>query len=552
MKRWLHGGFILVAVSCFPLQRARSETVADAIPGSAKAAVIVTNAQELEKNVRAFAQAAGFSLPESIGLDKALQASGLAGVWQPERGAAFVVTAAEMEGLAVVLAVADAKAALAKMNATADGDLFKLTFMGSPAVALPKGRWLVLSPSAKGLEPFRRIDQTLSGQWKKLEKELSVDADLFVYVNIAELKQIALTGLDAFEQQFKPQLIGMAAAGGADPAQLTRMFDLYAKALRVLANEGRAFCLGASVSGERLQIQPGLAFRPDTSLAKYFQDEDETKTAELIEKLPLRPFVLAMGLDTGLGGDLWQDASTAMLGMVGNLDKKERERIAEYLDQVIETLDSWSMLVDFGADGLTMLGRYEVDDAKDFLKLLRDGQREAAGLVQALMPKGKIDVAVSTKEVDNRKVTEFRYAYSDLPAEQAKMQKVLYGGDIIKTQLVAFDDDSVGFASSGKGDPIQQLFDAGQLIKEPRIKTALSNLPEKAGAVALLDPTAVVRVAAAVVDKVGQPLPIRLPTYDKPPVPIAVAVMGQQNGVTARLVIRADTVREVAKPFLGR
>src|SRR5262249_16191202 len=137
MKTWMRGTATLVGL-LIAFGQSRGAGLADAIPANAKAAVILSNAKDLEKSLRPFAQAIGTPAPEGIGLDMAAQMSGIGDIWQQERGAALAVMEAAGDGIAVLLPVSDAKAALKKLNANAEGDIYKLNIMGAPAAALAK------------------------------------------------------------------------------------------------------------------------------------------------------------------------------------------------------------------------------------------------------------------------------------------------------------------------------------------------------------------------------------------------------------------------------
>src|SRR5207244_5639028 len=136
-------------------------------------------------------------------------------------------------------------------------------------------------------------------------------------------------------------------------------------------------------------------------------------------------------------------------------------------------------------------------------------------------------------------VTEFVYKFSDLPPEQMKMLKTMYGGDSMRLQMAILDKESVGVASGAKGDPINVLIDPKPLVKEQRVKTALGDLPEKAGLVLLLDPGSAMKFVKSIAEKAAPCNPFTLPTYDKPIVPVANAAMAEKNGLGARSLIRA-------------
>lgn len=551
MKTWRRWAWVLVTAGIFSVGSARAADLADAIPGNAKAAVILSNAKDLEKNIRSFAQAIGTPLPEGLGVDMAAQMSGLAGVWQIERGAAVVVTAAEREGVAVVLPVADAKAALKQLNATADGDFYKLTLFGSPSVALPKDGVLVIGPSVKAVEPFKTVGKSLASQLQSVDKKVASGAAIFAYVNVPEFKDLATAGLDFFDQTLKQPIAQAAQAGGNDPAMMGKMLDLYSKGLRQLVAEAQSFSLGLSVTGDRIQLQKGLTFKPGTALAKYFQKEDTTPGVELIDDLPNRPFLVAFGWDADLGGDLWHDISLAFVESASKLETAQRKQIESYLGKMSESLESMNMLMDFTDEGMTTFGHYEAKDPAAFLKVMRDNKDVTASMTKAFSP-GKMDVSMASKKVGKLDVTEFTYKFSGLPDEQMKMMKAMYGGDAIRMQMAVVDKQSIGMAGGAKGDPIKELIDPKPLVKEQRIRTALKDLPEKSGLVLLLDPASLVRFVKSVAEKAGPGIPLPLPTYDKPVVPIAIGVMGEKNGMIGRVVVRADTVREMAKPVLGR
>ncbi len=553
MKTWNRGGWAVIVALGIVAAHARAAGLADAIPANAKAAVILGNAKELEKNIRAFAQAIGTPLPEGIGLELGAQMAGIGDVWQQDRGAALVVVEAAADGMAIVLPVADAKAALKKLNATADGAIYKLNLFGTPATALPKDGTIVVAPSAKSLEAFKSATKTLASQMQAVDRKVAADAGLFVYVNIPELKDLALSGLDFFDQMIKPKLAQAAKLGNSDPAVITRMFDMYGKALRALVNDGRSFCLALSVTADRVQIQKGLTAKPGTTLAKYFAKEDSATAVSLIEDLPSRPFVAAMGWDADLSGDLWRDATMSMLEAAGSkLDQTERDRIAKYMDRMFGAMESMNMLMDMTDDGMTSIGHYESKKPEEYLRTLKDGKNEAAALSKAFMPGAKLDVSMSSKKVGKLDVTEFVYTFSGLPADQMKMLKAMYGGEGMRMQMAVVDKEMLGYASAPKGDPIALLEGKEKLVAEKRIKSALSDLPEKAGLVVLIDPTSAIRFIKVMMEKVGPGIPLPLPNYDKPIVPIALAGMGEKDGVVFRVVVRADTVRDLVKPVLGR
>lgn len=553
MRTWALGRWAVAAAVCVAVGQVRADGLADAIPANAKGAVILSNAKDVEKHLRAFAQSIGTPLPEGMGVDHLAQMAGVAGAWQPERGAALVFTAVDREGLALVLPVADSKEALKKLGAEADGGLYKLTVNGMPSVALPKKGLLIVAASAKGIEPFKKIDKPLGGLMQDLEKKVSAGADVFLYLNVPELKDTVLAGLDFFDQTLKPLIAQAGSVGGNDPAMMTRILDMYVKAIRQLVTDGRSFCLGLSVSGDRIQLQKGLAFKSDSTLAKYFQDTDQTSTARLIENLPSQPFFFAVGWDTGGRNSLWREVSAAMLKNLSvDPDKTKTDRMEKYLGEMFGQMQRSNMLMDWGEGGMAMLGHYEVKDPEAFLKLFRDNKNEAATMMSSFSPGAKVDVAVSSKKVGSLDVTEFKYTFSGLPAESMKMIKAMYGSETMRMQMAAVGKDSVGFASGDKGDPITKLEKPSSLTKEKRVTAALGDLPPKAGVVALLDVTGAIRAFKAMTAAVGQPIPIPLPDYDQPPPPVGVAVTTEKDGMIARVVVRADTVREVAKPFLGK
>lgn len=549
MTSWVRGW--LAVAMCLTAGAARAADLADSIPASAKAVLIINNAKDLEKNLRSFAQSIGTPLPEGMGVDMAAQMSGMAGLWQMERGTAVALMSADREGLAVVLPVKDAKAALKQLNAAADGELYKLNVLGSPALALPKDGVLIVAPNAKALESFKGAGKSLGSRMHPVDKKVASGTDLFVYVNVPELKDLATGGLDYFDQNLKQPIAQMAAAGGQDPQTLAKMFDLYVKGLRRLVSDGRSLCLGLSFNADRVQIQKGLTFQSGTAMAKYFQKENTTKASELIDDLPNRSFFAAVGWDADLGGELYHDAAFSLVDAATKLDKAERDRIEKFMTKMFESMESTNMLMDFTDNGMVMFGHYETKKPAEFIKLLRDNKDATAAMSkEAFGQAGKVDVSVSIKKVGKLDVTEFEYKFSDLPAQQQKAIERMYGGNTMRMQMAAVDKESVGFVSGGKGDPINLLIDPKPLIKEQRVKTALGDLPEKAGLVVLLDPAALAKFAKSMAEQAGQQVPI--PAYDKPIVPIGIAGMGEKDGVVFRIVVRADTVRELLKPVLGR
>ena len=479
--------------------------------------------------------------------------TGFGDTWDMTKGVALAISELSEQGVVLLIPVKDAKAALAKLDAQPEGKLHRARVAGKSVPILTKGNLLICAEDASVLEKFRSPAKRLADSWTDTQRRMQAESGLFVYVNLTSLRPLiekALVQAEALVGQLEnlPQ-----GALGQDPKMTVKLLELYVKAVREIVAQTDVLYLSLSVDADRIRFQKGLVFSEGSYARKMFAGR-KPPTPNLLSGLPQMPFYMAMGFDTAGMQPMVVDLFGKMLDEVlaaADVDAGKRQEILDKTVALYRQMNGFNGLVNIDKDGMATAGVYFVKDPKLAQEQVRDSMQASSAMMQLFVPVA-VDVKSSQKQIGQIQVDEFLFelgaAQDDQNAPQIEMIKKIYG-DQLRMQF-GIVGKSLGYAMSSQKEPIRLLLTKSKPLTEAApIRAICDDLPKAPTGIVLFDVFGFFRAITASVSKMGIPLPIpNVPDSLQAP-PIGIAVTAESDGFIGQLVVRSDTVAQIAKFF---
>jgi len=490
------------------------ESVLDAIPADAWAAVVVRDLKGLDEKIIAIGQELGLPVgPGTMIGDPLMMLKGMLGASEglDDKGSlALVLLKTEelsSEGLlkSVVLLApcTDSKAFLEQFaTSTAPADeqpsaakepeggaetkpaelpkgVMKISLMGKPSYGLAKGRIAVLAPEPAALRAYLKgqgsIRAALSPDRVPLvEKKL----DLFIWANIAGAGPV-------IKDTIKSSLMGiLLMASMSDPTLANQVQPLITKVENFL-DEAASLQLGFSVARTGFDLDLYMQAKPDTNLAKSIATRRASETSLLIN-LPAEKFILALGATAETKPEEVKEGMSAINGLLDRPAVKgacDPEKLAEFRKSLDELMQ---LSVGSGDASLTISRLPEGDDGMIGLIFVGRMPQEAKKRLDAVRKLIAAGLAMVTDQ-DARK-------FLDAVTYKADAEKV---GDIPVDQL-CFDFTKI--SAIGEND----IAGIKKIIGKEGVVVRLAALDEKHMAIFFGGGAKRVEEVAAIVKKGGE------------------------------------------------
>lgn len=537
MRRNFGASLILIYLAIGPRTVSLGAGIGDLIPDDAKVVVTVHNLKAAAEHIKAFATSIGVPIPPGFDEAALVGMSGLGDVWAVDQSAALVVMQPHQQGVALVIPVADAKAALVKLGGKGDDAVEMVNFPpGEKSFGLAKDKHIVLAPIAETLAPFKAPEETLGDDFSKDASE----ADIYQFVNIDALRPFIEQGLGQLENQ-----LGNLPANALGPnAELTgAMLKWYVAGLGKLIKQTDGVYVALNVSNQRVTLEITVEFAEKSYCAKHLGNLGKSK--DPLKGIGQGPFMFAMGCEASGIKQVMLDFTAAMFEipeLAKSFKPQQKVTAVESVRALYEHFSGFGMTMGIGEGGMTMAGTYHSENPEKLRDAVRESFAANFAFLTGLAP--EIGVKMSRRTIQEIEVDEFQIDLSKAPEDQKKLLEFLYGKDA-KVQM-GIVGGALRFAMGGKDPILNFKGDRKELNDDQGVQAILEDLSDNPAAVVLIDP---LRYAQGMLKLMANaPFLFPLPSLDLPaqmPPPVGIAIHGEDGELTTEIVIRADTVRGI-------
>jgi hypothetical protein len=452
----------------------------------------------------------------------------------------------EPNGMVVFVPTSDPKNVLAKLKAQPDGNFHRFSVGDKPVYANVRRNWLVTAFDPEALRTLNAVDKTVESNWSAARKQLMASSDVFVYFGVQRWRPVIEKGLDEVLEQLKETpLPENATMPGVDVMEFVQWEF---QAVRSLVEQTESVYGGISIDPSRVRSRFYAAFGPGSYLHTLAKSQP-TPRPNLLDNLPNRPFMMAMGLDSQSLKQFLVDMVKSMteLPKFGKFvrDKEFKEALEQSL-AFYKELNGFNMTFNFGPAGMESAGHYFYDDPSAARKQIHAAMGMSRAMWKSMGLEG-MRLEARTKKVGELEVDEFTMEFKEVENELANAMRAIYG-EKLRMQFASMDE-SLAFAMGSQRNPIRVFTSPRrELTAANRVRLVLEDLPGRPVGVALIDPSNFVhlikRTAGAPNSGVNEnEKEIAVADRNEIVPPIGLALTANESGYVCHFVVRAETVK---------